>query len=182
MAQYNAVTSQAQNIASTPYQPYTGQLVAPVNSQQNTGIAATNNASGIQDSYNTGATGLTTASAGAITPTTINAADIQQYESPYNTDVVNATEAELQNQNLQQQTALQGNAISAGAFGGDRAGIAQAALAGQQDLAADQTIASLNNQTMSKRLQRRIHSRRLACPLPRTQRRGNLRPEASLAH
>lgn len=95
---------------------------------------------------------MAAASSGAINPTTVNAADISQYESPYQSDVINATQAEIQNQNQQQAAGLTGSAIGSGAFGGDRAGIAQAALAGQQDLASNETLANLNNQNYSQAL------------------------------
>jgi len=149
---YQQVTSQAQGVAATPYSAYGGQLVSPINAQQQTGIGAVNSASGIEDPYNTGATGLAGASASAINPTAVNGAAISQYESPYQSDVINATEAEIQNQNQQQAAALQGNSIASGSFGGDRAGVAQAALAGQQDIASNATIANLNNQNYAQAL------------------------------
>lgn len=152
LAGYQAVTQQAQNVAATPYSAYSGPLVAGINSQQNTGIGAVNNASGIQNPANNAAAGLTGASAAAIDPSQVNSAAISQYESPYQSDVINATEAEIQNQNQQQAAALQGNTISSGAFGGDRAGIGQAALAGQQDIANNATLANLNNQNYSQAL------------------------------
>ena len=144
LANYQAVTQTAQNVAATPYSAYSGQIVSPINNQQNAGIGAVNNASGIQDPYNTGATGLANSSAGAVNPTAFSADQLDQYENPYQNDVVNSTLAEIQNQNAQQAAQLQGNSISAGAFGGDRAGVAQAQLAGQQDLATNSTIAGLN--------------------------------------
>lgn len=141
---YQQVTQQAQNVAATPYQAYSGQLVAPINGQQSTGINAINSASGIQNGYNAGATGLAAASAANINPQQFSGQALQQYENPYQSQVVNATEAELQQQNQQQAAALQSQSIASGAFGGDRAGVAQAALAGQQDIANNATIAGLN--------------------------------------
>ena len=152
MQNYSAVTQQAQNVAATPYTAYSGPLVAGINGQQTTGINAVNSASGIQNGYNGAAAGLTGAASTAIDPNTVNAQSINNYMSPYNTDVVNATEAEIQNQNQQQAAALQGNSISSGAFGGDRAGVAQAQLAGQQDIANNATLANLYNQNYSQAL------------------------------
>ena len=152
MANYKAVTQQAQNVAATPYTAYSGPLVAGINDQQTTGIGAVNSASGIQNGYNAASAGLTGAASNAIDPNTVNAQSINNYMSPYNTDVINATEAEIQNQNQQQAAALRGNSISSGAFGGDRAGVAQAQLAGQQDIANNATIANLNNQNYSQAL------------------------------
>lgn len=152
VANYKAVTQQAQNVAATPYSAYGGQLVSPINQQQNTGIGAVNAASGIQNPYNATAGGLASASSGAVDPTQFSSSQIQQYESPYQSDVINATETQIQNQNQQQSAALRGNAISSGAMGGDRAGIAQAALAGQQDIANNATLANLNNQNYQQAL------------------------------
>ena len=144
MANYKAVTSQAQQTAATPYQAYGGDLVAGVNGQQTSGINAVNNASGIQNPYNAGATGLAAASSANIDPTKFSAAQLQQYENPYQQSVIDATMAQIRNQNQQQAADLQGNAVSAGAFGGDRAGVAQAALAGQQGINNNATLAGLN--------------------------------------
>ena len=144
MANYQQVTDQAKSVAATPYQGYGNELVAGVNGQQQTGIANVNTAATVQNPYNAGAAGLAAASSGAIDPTQYSAAQLQQYENPYQNDVINATEAQIANQNAQQQASLQGNAVSAGAFGGDRAGVAQATLAGQQDIANNATLANLN--------------------------------------
>ena len=79
--------------------------------------------------------------AGGLTPE-----QIRQYQSPYTQDVVNATQAQFNNQNAIQQNQLAGNAGTAGAFGGDRQGVAQAVLAGQQQTAQAPVIAGLRNQ------------------------------------
>lgn len=173
LANYEAATQTAQNVASTPYNPYGGSLVAGINGQQSNGITDVNATNAIQNSYNaaasgnlgqaasaigTGQTALGQAAsydqqgAGAIDPTQFSAAQVGQYESPYQSDVVNATMAEINNQNEQQASNLTGNAVSAGAFGGDRAGVAQAQLAGQQDLASNSTLANLNNQNYEQAL------------------------------
>ena len=70
-------------------------------------------------------------------------AGIQGYLSPYLQNVVNATSAQMQNINQQQQQQMLGSAIGAGAFGGDRANIGLGALENQQNLALGQTIGGL---------------------------------------
>lgn len=80
-----------------------------------------------------------------LTPTQYSGSAVQQYESPYTQSVVNATQNRFNNQNAQQANQLQGNAASAGALGGDRAGVAQAVLAGQQQSAQAPVIAGLEN-------------------------------------
>lgn len=71
---------------------------------------------------------------------------IDKYMSPYINDVVNATQNQFTNANAQQGNALIGQAIRSGnAFGGDRAGVAQGVLAGQQQLTQAPVIAGLYN-------------------------------------
>ena len=78
---------------------------------------------------------------------------IQQYQSPYTQDVVNATQAQFNNQNAIQQNQLAGQAGTSGAFGGDRQGVAAGVLGGQQQLAQAPVIAGLENQGYSQALQ-----------------------------
>src|SRR5579871_4305682 len=137
---YSQILGQAANAAATPYQAYTGQLTAPVNSQQTAGINNVNANAGFATPYVQQAAGLATGAANPLTQ-----GQIQNYLSPYTQDVVNATQAQFNNQNQQQQAALTGNTIAQGALGGNRAGVAQGVLAGQQQLAQAPVIAGLEN-------------------------------------
>src|SRR5215831_8183851 len=78
--------------------------------------------------------------AGTFDPT-----HIANIESPFVGDVVNKTEAAFRNMNQMQANDLWANAIRSGQnpWGGDRAGVAQAALAGQQTTAEAPVIAGL---------------------------------------
>ena len=96
--------NQAANVASTPYQAYTGELTAGVNSQQQAGISGINAAAG-QAQY-----GLSAAQQQANAATSpITAQQIQSYQNPYTQQVVNATEAQLKDQDQQQQAGVTGN-------------------------------------------------------------------------
>jgi len=144
LARYNAVNAQAQQIAginpctgqpNTPFKCYSTTacgFVAGINPTQQSGI---NNIVGSQNaaapSFQT-ALGLTQGAAGAINP---NALCTQKYMNPYIQCVVGSSSRLLQQQQAQQMAGQTGNAIRSGAFGGDRAGIAAANLAGQQNLA-----------------------------------------------
>lgn len=140
----------ALNAASQPYQPYTGQLVAGLTSTQQSGINNVNASYGMAQPYlNTAAN---YAQQGAAPVNNVSAGDISQYMSPYNTSVVNATMANINDTNAQQQQQLLGGAAQQGALGGDRVGVAQAELARQQDLASNQTLAGLQNQNYSQAL------------------------------
>jgi hypothetical protein len=146
-AAYSNLLNQAGNVASTPYQAYTGQLTAPVNSQQQAGISGINqNANFAQPAVNQ-AIGIAGNAAQPLTQQ-----QIQQYQNPYTQDVVNATQNQFNNQNAQQQAGLTGNAISQGALGGNRVGVAQGTLAGQQQLAQAPVIAGLYNQSYQQGL------------------------------
>lgn len=75
----------------------------------------------------------------------VGAEQINQYMSPYINNVANAAMANIKETNAQQQQQNMGNAISKGAFGGDRAGIAQAQLAREQNLSNNATLANIYN-------------------------------------
>lgn len=124
----NATGQSAMGIAGA-----TGQGVQGINSATGEG------ASGITAAAGTGASGITNAAAG-LTPSSLN-----QWEDPYTSQVVQATQNEFNNQNAQQQTQVAGNAISNGAFGGDRAAVASALTAQQEQLAQAPVIAGLEN-------------------------------------
>lgn len=147
-ADYQSLLGQAAGVANTPYQAYTGQLVAPVNSQQTAGINNINASAGFASPYISQAAGLAT---GAANP--LSASQIQNYQNPYTQDVVNATQAQFNNTNSQQQAALTGNNIAQGALGGNRTGVASANLANQQQLAQAPVIAGLENQGYTQALQ-----------------------------
>jgi hypothetical protein len=139
---------QAGNVASTPYQGYNGQLVAPVNSQQTAGINNINSNAGSAAPLVGQAAGLASSASNPLT-----ASQISNYQSPYTQQVVNATQAQFNDQNAQQQAALTGNQIAQGALGGNRSGIAASNLAGQQQLSQAPVIAGLENQGYTNALQ-----------------------------
>ncbi|CAB4155373.1 Intramolecular chaperone auto-processing domain containing protein [uncultured Caudovirales phage] len=103
--------------------------------------------------YNQAATQFGLAGAQGVDPSQLGAQQINQYMSPYMNSVVQSTLAPLQQQQAQQQSSLVGDQIGRGAFGGDRGKIAQAVLAGQQNMATAQTVSGLMNQGYGQALQ-----------------------------
>lgn len=81
-----------------------------------------------------------------LASTPINAGDIANYYNPWQKNVVDATQAQFNNQNAQQIQGVRGNAISQGAFGGDREAVAEGITSGQQQLAQAPVIAGLESQ------------------------------------
>ncbi len=146
--------TQAQNVTGAPLQQYNGPTIAPFTPDQSTAIGAVNAAQGQAKPYYNQAQQLITNASQPITPTPVNAQTIAQYQSPYQQQVINATQAQLNQNDAVQQQQLLGQAVQSGAspFGGDRAGIAASALAGQQALANNQTIAGLENQGYTQAL------------------------------
>jgi len=153
MARYNAVNARAENVASTPFQQYStnpSDFVAQLNAQQYQGIDAVNNAAGAYRPYfdqaaSTFAQGLKSAQPQAL--------NLEQFLNPYQSQVIDATIKQMGQANEQAQSGALGTAISSGAFGGDRAGIAAANLANQQGLAMGSTLAGLNAQNYNQALQ-----------------------------
>lgn len=158
MQSYQDLLARANTVASQPFQPYTGELVAPVNAQQTAGIAGVNAAANQAQPYIQGAlpyvsgagsniAGATSAADAAMSAgQPITSADINAYLDPYTGQVVSAAEREFANMNAVQQQGVLGNAAAQGALGGDRVAVAQANLAHQQALAEDPVIANLLSQ------------------------------------
>lgn len=141
MDAYYSLLNRAGGVASTPYQAYQGDLTAPINAQQTTGINNINQGAGFAQPYIQSAAGYANSAAQPLSQ-----ADIARYQSPYTQSVVDSTSAWFNNQNKQQQQNVLGNAAAQGALGGDRVGVAQANLAAQQTASQAPVIAGLYNQ------------------------------------
>lgn len=133
-----------------PYNQAAGSLIGqglgaanPLNSQAQSGLSSSY--AGAQP-YNQIAAGLAGASAQAVNPNQIGGAEINQFMSPYLQQVLGSTSALLNQNNQQQMSGQTGSAIQQGAFGGDRAGIAAANLAQQQQLANASIYSGILNQ------------------------------------
>jgi len=99
--------------------------------------------------YNGAATGLALAGTQAVDPGALN---IGQYMSPYTQSVINSTLGYTDQQQAQQRQGLTSNAILSGSYGGDRSGIAQDVLQGQQNLARSNIVSGLYNQNYQQAL------------------------------
>jgi len=150
---YNAVNAQAQSVAANPFQIYSNdpsKFVAQLNQQQLTGIGNVNAAAGAYQPYLGEATDATRSGMASVMPGQL---EIDKYMNPYQQQVIDATMKQMGQANEQAQSGALGTAISSGAFGGDRAGIAAANLANQQGLSMGSTLAGLNAQNYSQALQ-----------------------------
>ena len=155
LARYNAVNTRAEETAQRPFQQYSSDpnaFVAPLSQTQQAGIAGTNAAAGAAQPYYQAATGMAMQGAGPTNVGQLTGKDIGYYMNPFVENVAQPTSQLLRQQQEQQMSGQTGNAIRAGAFGGDRAGIAAANLAGQQSLAFANAINPLYSQAYQQGL------------------------------
>jgi hypothetical protein len=145
MAEYQGLVDRATNVANQPYQPYTGEQVAPLTSQTLSGLGGISNYANTAQPYLGAAGAMTMGASAPVNPAQFQGmGSLAPFMNPYTSSVVDTTQAEMNNQNQQQAQFLNSANISSGAFGGDRAGIGQSILANQQQLAEAPTIAGLN--------------------------------------
>lgn len=171
MALYQQNYNTAQGIANRPYQPYTGELVAPFTQAQtqaqgllgniatgNIGDAALNsaasNAQGIL-----GYTPQTIAapqvsaqqvSAPQISASMLSGTDLTPYLNPYQNDVIASTLAQLNQARGLAQNQTNRQATAENAFGGSRSGVANALTNQYYDQDTANTLANLNAQNFSQ--------------------------------
>jgi hypothetical protein len=140
MAAYTDAYQRAQSAANQPYTPYGGQVVADWNPYQDLALTeAGTNSGNWQPFANSAQDQLAQANQPLYNQTGL-------YMSPYIQSVVDATQNQFNNQNAIQQAGIVGNAVTQGAWGGDRSAVAQALTAGQQQTAQAPVIAGLYNQ------------------------------------
>jgi len=149
---YNYVNRLARQAARTPFEAYSGELVAPINVRQYGAMRGIDEAGSLAQPYFQQAGQMALGAAGPVQMGELGQAQIEKYLNPYTQNVVEATQRAQAQANAQQYQQLYGNAITQGAFGGDRAGIGAANLAYQQNLANQQQIAELYRQGYTQAL------------------------------
>src|SRR5579885_497 len=153
MNAYQNVVNSAFNLSSRGYQPYGGQMVAGFTPDQQQAMQAIMNLPGQQNGAIATAANNFNAASAPLSIDQFSPGAVQQYESPFTQQVVQATQQQFQNLNQQQQEGIVSNAVNAGAFGGDRTGVAQGIVAGQQAAQEAPVLAQLENQGYSQALQ-----------------------------
>lgn len=144
LARYNAVNARAETAAANPFQNYGGQFVAGLTGEQQAGINQASQSAQAAQPYYGAATGMTLSGAqdvGALTPGQIN-----QYQNPYTQAVVAPTLQALQQQQGQQLSDQQTQAIKGGAAFGERSNLARNDLMRKQNLGTAEAIAPLYQQ------------------------------------
>lgn len=145
-AAYKQALQMAGNVANIPYENYQGQLVAGFTPDQMAAMQGTREMQGMAQPYINSAASAINAAVGLADPRNFSPAALEQYYNPYQQNVIESTRQMMAQQNAQQQADLTAKAIQQGAYGGDRSGIARAALMGQQNLANQQVLSGLQQQ------------------------------------
>lgn len=141
MRAYKESLKMARDAVDDPYRRYRGDLVADLTPTQKSGIRNINKAQGMALPAIKKGMDYTRQAAKGITPELY-----KRFYSPYVKDVADTTFANLMESQAQQQSGLKSGAIQAGAFGGDRGGIAQAEMARQQQLGNAMAMSNIYNQ------------------------------------
>ena len=134
----------AEQVASQPYTPYSGQLVQGFSPQQTQAFGQVGALQGVAQPYIDQAQGMVNQAAGSVTPQNWGNT-VQSYMNPYAQSVIGGTMGNLQEIFGQQANQLKGQAIMGGAGQGSRQGVAQAELAREQGISGGQTLSGLLN-------------------------------------
>lgn len=149
---YNSVNAMAEKVANRKFKSYGNDpsaFVAQTNAQQQAGFDTINNSVGASQPYFQQAAQYAQQGSGTAQPGELQ---IDKYMSPYTQNVVDATAALIDQNNAAQMSGQTGNAIKSGSFGGDRAGIAAAVLAGQQGMARSKSLSDILQQGYTQAL------------------------------
>jgi hypothetical protein len=136
----------ARQVASLPYQPYSGPRIAGFRpaEQQAFDILGQAAANRVGSQQLAGATQAAQRAAG-YGPEQFQQ-NVAGFMSPYQQNVIDTTMARLSQARAEREAATQANLASARAFGNTRRGVYEAQLAGQEDLNTAQTLANLYQQ------------------------------------
>lgn len=145
---YENLLTQAQGVATTPYDPATDQRVAGFSDPQTQAFGNVQNNQGIATPYVQNAQGLAALGSAPITGATID-----QYMSPYQQSVIDATQRTFDTQNARQMEGIHSDIArqSGGAnLGGSGRMVADALARETQMNAQNPVIAGLYNQGFSQ--------------------------------
>lgn len=153
---YDTAKGNAASLAT----PYTGQLTAGFTPTQ---LQAQGVLSGVgtDPSYLNAANGATAGAQGILNSNPLSAADLQQYENPFQSSVIDASvnANERARQIAQNQTNMQNTAGSA--FGGSRSGVANALTNEAYDRNDQSNIANLNSANFTQAQQASLAAKNL---------------------
>jgi hypothetical protein len=148
LAAYQNLLNRGNAVANLPLQQWQGPTIAGFNPTQQRAFAEIDQAQGAALPWINAATQYAGAGAAPVFPNVMqfNGDNLQRFENPFTQQVTQATQNLFNEQNAEQLNQVRGNAVSAGAFGGDREAVAEAETARQQQLAQDPVLAGIQSQ------------------------------------
>jgi len=151
-AQQNIQT--AQQIAQTPYQPYTGSVVAGLSPAQLQAFQMAQQNVGSYQPALSAALGAATGAANytpqnVVAPSFLNS-NIQSYMNPYLAEVEQRATENINRQLAQTQNQIASQAVQSRAFGGSRQGVQEGIAAGEAARAAGDLSAQLRAQAFQQ--------------------------------
>lgn len=167
MQLYNQNYAKASSVADQPYQPYTGERIAPFSATQQQGQAgilaaannptatnnlnaATNNVGGLLNYQPQQISAPQQVNANPITAGQLSTTDLAPYMNPYQSQVIDASIAQNQHARDMQGVSDNAAATAAHAFGGSRQGVQAAETTAGYDRNNQQNLADLNNQNFTQ--------------------------------
>lgn len=133
----------ASNVASIPYQPYTGPRIADFRPDELAAFDITRKAVTGGVGQPEMARAISAANeAAAYSPETFKA-NVSGFMSPYQENVVDATMRRLAQARAERDASTKAQMAASRAFGNERRGVYEAQLAGEQDLNEAETLANL---------------------------------------
>lgn len=138
---YNNVFSRANDVANnTNYNPATAKTIADFSPDQLAAMGM------VRDSQGNWQPGINNATANVDQAARgITGGDISQFYNPYESDVINATMADIDKQNAMDRRNYTANEVSQGALGGSGYGLGLGALTGNQSQARNTSLANLRS-------------------------------------
>lgn len=146
MAAYRQALAMAENVASIPYQQYQGQMTAGFTPDQMAAFQGTRNMQGMTQPYINAGLGMLNQAVNYSDPRNFSQQSLNQYYSPYQQNVIDATMKNLQQLQAQEGAKSRAQSQMQGTFGGSGQYLGQAEVARQQAMGNAQTLAGLQQQ------------------------------------
>jgi len=142
---YIQTLQNAAQIANTPYQPYQGQQVAGFTPDQIAAMQGYRDIQGITQPYINQASAMTNQAAGLADPNQYNFGSLQRYMNPYQQSVIDATLAQMKQNQDEMFVKNNAESVRRGSYGGSGQALGRAEQMRQLGLSNAQTLAGLNS-------------------------------------
>lgn len=141
---YQQALLNASQIANTPYQPYMGQQTAGFTPDQLAAMQGLRDVQGMTQPYINQASALTNQAVGLANPNQFTSTNLQKYMNPYQQSVIDATLANMKQNQDEMFGKNTAESVRRGTYGGSGQALGRAEQMRQLGLSNAQTLAGLN--------------------------------------